>query len=335
VFRLINYTSHKQVIRQTVSIAFVQGSLAGAVNKELDAHALLAQADISPDLLGSTQSRISLAKYSAFWRTLAARLGDEFLGDSPLQMEAGTLSMLCHSVIHDEKLGSALRHTLQFFSFLFTDIGVSLVRDDNYTRIKIVNQAQPLRIFSHASFLQMLHGLASWLVGRRIPILKAGFCQTEPFYGAELRSVFCTNPHFDQASTFIVFGSHHPDAPIRQNRQLLKEFLRNAPASFLMESAHGNTSPEIIRRYLQHAAKEAKWPAVDTKARHLNMTSSTMRRHLDAQGEPYQLIKNDPRNSVTDIASELGFTEPSAFYRAFKKWSGQSIATLRGRLRSC
>ncbi|MNF17289.1 Helix-turn-helix domain protein [compost metagenome] len=38
--------------------------------------------------------------------------------------------------------------------------------------------------------------------------------------------------------------------------------------------------------------------------------------------------------SVSDIAAELGFAEPSALYRAFRKWTGVSLAEHRRNLQA-
>ncbi|MNP43174.1 DNA-binding transcriptional regulator AraC [compost metagenome] len=35
--------------------------------------------------------------------------------------------------------------------------------------------------------------------------------------------------------------------------------------------------------------------------------------------------------SIGDIAEQLGFQEPSAFHRAFKKWTGESPGRYRAR----
>ncbi|MNV65291.1 DNA-binding transcriptional regulator ChbR [compost metagenome] len=36
--------------------------------------------------------------------------------------------------------------------------------------------------------------------------------------------------------------------------------------------------------------------------------------------------------SIAEIAEQAGFQEPSAFHRAFKKWTGQSPGSYRARL---
>jgi AraC-like DNA-binding protein len=35
------------------------------------------------------------------------------------------------------------------------------------------------------------------------------------------------------------------------------------------------------------------------------------------------------RRSVADLAADIGFSEPSAFHRAFHKWTGKSPALFR------
>ena len=59
-----------------------------------------------------------------------------------------------------------------------------------------------------------------------------------------------------------------------------------------------------------------------------------MRRRLKQEGHTYQSLKDDLRRDVAiaelqdtdrtiaDIALAVGFAEPSAFHRAFRKWTG-------------
>jgi AraC-like DNA-binding protein len=37
----------------------------------------------------------------------------------------------------------------------------------------------------------------------------------------------------------------------------------------------------------------------------------------------------DPRRSITDITFSLGFSQPSAFTRAFKRWTGVNPSDYR------
>jgi ATP phosphoribosyltransferase regulatory subunit len=73
----------------------------------------------------------------------------------------------------------------------------------------------------------------------------------------------------------------------------------------------------------------------------LHMSVSTLRRRLLDEGTSYQKIKDDsrkeaalnymnsPQLSISDVASLMGFDEPSAFFRSFKKWTGMTPGEYR------
>ena len=75
-------------------------------------------------------------------------------------------------------------------------------------------------------------------------------------------------------------------------------------------------------------------PLLSEAAKHLGMSTQTVRRHLIAEGYTFQKIKDDARRdmsihliavkeqSIESIAFQLGFSESSTFIRAFKKWTG-------------
>jgi AraC-like DNA-binding protein len=73
----------------------------------------------------------------------------------------------------------------------------------------------------------------------------------------------------------------------------------------------------------------------------LNMSARTLRRRLEKEGTSYQRIKDNARRdaaitllsrekmTVSDVAEQVGFSDPSAFHRSFKKWTGLSPGEYR------
>lgn len=318
----------------TISIRFVDEALVGACERGLEVVDLLNQAGISPELLSAPQARVSSAHYGALWHLIARRLDDEFFGMDRRAMKVGSFTLLCHSVIHCDTLERALRRALRFLRLLLDDIGGELERSDDLARLVIVEPAQaPLRAFAYGTFLIMLHGLACWLVGRRIPLLHAGFRCAEPDFSAEWRVLFSPDLRFEQACTEAILPAAYLDMPNVQNERTMKAFLRSAPANFLVKYRNSDSLVARIRRQLRHQPP-ASWPDFETLAWQLHCSVSTLRRHLLEEGRSYQAIKDDlrldlaisqlchTRKSVLDIALDLGFAEASAFHRAFKKWTG-------------
>ena len=82
-------------------------------------------------------------------------------------------------------------------------------------------------------------------------------------------------------------------------------------------------------------------PKLDEAAKHLGLSSRSLRRKLAESGTSYQKILDDIRlkmatrlikETETPIASsayELGFGNASDFGRAFRKWTGQLPSTMR------
>jgi AraC-like DNA-binding protein len=84
-------------------------------------------------------------------------------------------------------------------------------------------------------------------------------------------------------------------------------------------------------------------PSEEVLAQQLNMSGRTLQRKLGELGLTYgqvlaetryelaQRYLDDPNRSVTEITFLLGFSEHSAFTRAFKRWSGQAPTAYRNR----
>ena len=153
-----------------------------------------------------------------------------------------------------------------------------------------------------------------------------------PLYeGPELR--------FDQAHCGIYLDGQALDTPIgRADPQTLR--LLTDMAEQQLREADAETSLEGALRalLLDHLAAP---PKLDDAARILNLSPRSLRRKLAESGTSYQGVLDAVRLAVasrlireTDrpiaaIGYELGFTNPSDFGRAFKKWSGQPPSAYR------
>ena len=225
---------------------------------------------------------------------------------------------------------------------ILDDISGTLTREAGEASISLRerNTGGPRRIFGNEVLLLLLHGVACWLVGRRIPILRAEFGYPEPDHGAEYRLMFCDDLSFGMPFTRIVFDEDCLELGIVQDERTVKEFLRTAPENIVTKYKNvSGVSARIRRRLRQMLPGDV--PDFDSLASELNMTSATLRRRLSEEGASYQEIKDQLRRdlairylshsdrSVMDIALELGFSERSAFHRAFQKWTGASPGEFR------
>ncbi|KPF68675.1 hypothetical protein IP84_08470 [beta proteobacterium AAP99] len=87
-------------------------------------------------------------------------------------------------------------------------------------------------------------------------------------------------------------------------------------------------------------------PSDEDLAAHLAMSSRTLHRRLQAEGLSFSRLLDDTRRdlaqrylresgrTVTDVTFLLGFSEQSAFSRAFKRWTGVAPSEFRARSQS-
>jgi AraC-like DNA-binding protein len=326
----------------TVAICFVEAALEAVRARHLDEGELLTRVGLSPSLLQSPQARVSAEHYGKLWRLVAATLDDEFFGQDSRRMKSGSFAMLCHSVLGCRTLRHALERSLRFYGLILDDISGTLERSRGEAGIALKERRNggPSRVFGHEVLLLLLHGVACWLVGRRIPILRAEFGYPEPAHSGEYRVMYCSDLSFDRPHTRIAFDESYLALPIVQDERTVKEFLRTAPENIVTKYKNGSSVSARIRRRLRQLLP-GEVPDFDTLAAELIMTPATLRRRLHEEGASYQEIKDQLRRdlaisylshsdrSVMDIALEVGFSERSAFHRAFQKWTGVSPGEFR------
>ena len=145
----------------------------------------------------------------------------------------------------------------------------------------------------------------------------------------------------------MYFDSEYLRAPVVHTESSLEEFLRTAPYQLLVMSPEHMESnmAEQVRAMIGHDFSQG-FPAFDTIAHALHMSSPTLRRRLRREGVTFQQLKDDCRReaaisylrdseeSINAIAYLTGFTDPSAFHRSFKKWLGMTPGAFRDQSRS-
>ncbi len=320
--------------KNTVSIHFVKSAIHKLQKQEFDIKEILLSSGIDPILLHNPEARVEVVQFSRLWLNVARSLNDEFFGQDSHGMKVGSFAFLCRTLIHCKTLKIALQTMLRFFNLLLNDYKSELVIEGQYCHIRIeeIKKLDSAHVFGHETLLILQHGIACWLVGRRIPILQAGFAYSEPDYSQEYHLMYSQELLFDQPFTSFGFDSQYLNLPLIQNEKTVQTFIQQAPANIVLKYKNHSSFSATIRKILR-ATASSEWPDFDYFAKHLNMTRSTLHRRLEEEGLPFQKIKDQlrcdmamtalaqSRQSVMEISTELGFAEPSAFHRAFKKWA--------------
>ena len=121
---------------------------------------------------------------------------------------------------------------------------------------------------------------------------------------------------------------------------LLGEFAR------AIEQRRSDPPRSAFRRSVEErteALLESGEARIDAVARTMGLSRQTLYRRLKAEGVTFEGLLDRVRHrlalklirdeglAVKEAAWRLGFSDPSAFSRAFKRWTGKSPRDLRGR----
>jgi AraC-like DNA-binding protein len=131
----------------------------------------------------------------------------------------------------------------------------------------------------------------------------------------------------------VTFSARLLQAPVVRNELDLAGFLSVAPYHLVIKPAVSDTSVSVrIQELLGRDLLEP--PDFEALTRMLNMSARTLRRRLEKEGSSYQRLKDNTRRDaaisllsrtrlpIAEIAARVGFSDPSAFHRSFKKWTG-------------
>ncbi|MFZ6046585.1 AraC family transcriptional regulator [Pseudomonas sp. CR3202] len=325
---------------RTIASHFVRAALRGAVRNGVDCGALLRGAGIQPALLEEPRARVAPEQFARLMQLIWETLDDEFMGLARQPSKRGTFAMMCHAIIHCRTLEKALTRGALFYGLFPYPPDIRLERDGDFVMLTLNDSAllDPDH-FLVESLLMIWHRLGSWLIGQRIRLEEATFDYAEPTHASEYELLFPTARRFNAPRTGLRFHARYLAMPLLQDERTLKHFLEDSPADLLARPDGGDSLTSQIRRLLGRDCRT--WPDLETVAQQLHISPQTLRRHLREEGSSFQELKDHLRRdlaiyhlgrdelSIQDIAEQLGFSEPSAFHRAFKKWTGLTPGAYR------
>ncbi|KIZ16701.1 AraC family transcriptional regulator [Streptomyces natalensis] len=337
--------------RLTIAMHFVRAALSGARRRGIDTLPLLQTARIPPLLPADERARVTPEQFTRLIKALHHATDDEFLGLGPYPSRRGTFAMMCHACLGCHDLGAALERAARFYA-LFPggpEMAVTLRTGPDGASEAVFSVRNDLRPYDHGQFLAeciliIWHRLAGWLIGRRIPLHWAQFAHREPPHAAEYGMLFGCPVEFGARHTAAGWDPHWLAAPVVRDEAALTAMLRRAPADLLSRRDWGTTVAEQVRRTLDRALRApspARLPEAAEVAARLAVSPATLRRRLQAEGTSYRHLKDAVRRDaaisaltaghepIAELAARMGFSEDTAFLRAFRRWTGTTPGAFR------
>lgn len=194
--------------------------------------------------------------------------------------------------------------------------------------------------FSLAAFLKLLRNA----LGDSIAPRKVYFSHPCKKPRSRYVKVFGPEVSFNQEQDCMFFSANLLGMPLSDSDPQLLTILREHADSQLQQLKVDNNLVQQAKLIIS-TSLASNDSGADTLANMLHMTTRTLNRHLRENGTTYKKLREEvivelamesltnTDASLTDIADKLGYTESSAFVRAFKRMTGTTPAAYRKNIR--
>jgi AraC-like DNA-binding protein len=310
-------------------------ALAGlAIRNGWDADELMLSAGIAPQTLRNRGSRVTPEQVGRLVKALACAADDEMLGLGAAAVPPGTLRMLGHALLGAADLGHAVQRFQDFKRALPGIPGIDLVAPGATARLsfEISAFARPMGVLVD-TVLAVTHRIMAWATNSRIQLERVELPHALALDIDDYDIVFGAPVVSNAAEPALIFPATVLVSPIVRTQEDLDNFSRNAMAEIVSRRDYALLFEDQVRRILEDCKTRQWLDAEDTAAR-LAISPQTMRRKLRQEGSSFSQIREDVRRhaaitslaigqeSIAALSRRLGFSEPSAFTRAFRRWTG-------------
>jgi AraC-like DNA-binding protein len=187
-------------------------------------------------------------------------------------------------------------------------------------------------LISTVATLTVIHKIT----GLKIRPVEVSFAHVGPEYIEPYEDFFSCKVQFGRNFNRLVFRSEDLDAKSLKADKSINRFMMER----LKEEADGvEVSADKLLNDTRNLIKDALPSGIPTASeigKHLGMSTRTLSRRLSEKGYSYQALVQNTKHkistelltqsseTVSEIAFQTGFSEQSAFNRAFRRWEGQS-----------
>ncbi len=340
----------------TVSSYFVKAALAKLTDQPQLKAQLLAENQIDAERLHSARARIKGEAFANLLRDAMQAMEDEQLGYGNAPQPLGSWATATQLCLSAETLGEALRRLARFYRLIpwgietriehrqrskKEDKGKQEEKGDGETLFIMSSTADwDFAPYIFESFLFYVYRYSNWLIKQPINLKAVSFRFPKPPQSSEYPRLFRSEAFlFEQEHNALVFPSAVLNQRIDRSSEQLESFLNHTNLAMLAQNFPLSNWQQRVEKALSLRLSEN--PGITDIAAALEVHPHTLRSHLKKEGLQFKEVKEQLRRelavkllrsdrlSVEDVALQLGFSETSAFSRAFKQWYQQSPLAYR------
>ncbi|WP_245901368.1 AraC family transcriptional regulator [Simplicispira suum] len=320
----------------SVSLSWVNTVVAAAERQGVSSAELLARAGVAHERLSAP--RWPVDDITRLWRAAAELTGDAAFGlNTGRQVGPGSFNVVSFILLSSATLRSAIAQ-LQEYQRLISDGGRFQTLAGDQRSWLIYHPLQGSLAFSPHQVESVLAAavcFSRWVTGKPVQPVRVQFSHGQigplPAYARALGA----EVQFEQAFNGLLLENAVLDAPLPQADAELAQLHRAHAAAQLAALS----APALLRSQVEQwlsGALAGSVPGRAQAAQQFGLGERAFARRLQGEGVRYAELVDGVRHalacqavagggeSFARIARRLGFSEASAFNRAFRRWTGRT-----------
>ncbi|MEN6463009.1 MAG: AraC family transcriptional regulator [Syntrophomonas sp.] len=296
---------------------------------------LLKSAGINPCLFDSPDNKITSYQVHKLLLKLVSLTNNENIGlELGKSLSKGFSNILGYILMNCRTLGDAAEKYCLYEKLVDT-AGITTVKIDGSLATMSVTIIDNILVDNRQYSDYKISGLLSYikvLTGNNMGLHCAHFRHQQPPDLSAYQRIFQSPVYFARQNNALVFDKKLLQLPIVEpNFNLLDLFEKTAQEALKSEYDHETFTSRVARIILEEMNREI--PPIEAVARRLAVSVRSLQSYLHKEHTSFSEIANEIRKgialqclrdkniSINEIAYIVGFSEASAFHRAFKKWT--------------
>lgn len=156
-----------------------------------------------------------------------------------------------------------------------------------------------------------------------------------PQDSAPFTKYYGATPKFGAPLYELIYAPGLVDLPVATFNSRLRDYFDEECRRLVSQMAAGSSTVEQVRKQLI-AAMDGGDTSIEAVAKKLGTSARSLQRRLSEESSRYNDLLSEVRAefakrylargsiSASEVAYLLGFTEPPAFFKAFKRWTGMT-----------
>ena len=308
-------------------------------NEGLDPKTVLDRVGIPQSALEDTQTRFPARRFHALWRVASEATGDPAIAlRVSTTVKANALGIIGYLASASESRRNAFELVRGLTPLLWEDVECDLESGSEvaFIRCRTGSDTQ-VSHFTTEYAIGLTVTMSRVLGAGRSDPLEARFSYSAPAYADEYERILRLPIRFDAGEDGVLFPISMMDSLNPSADAALRQLLERYAAVQLARIPTSTRFSQRVRACILSMLPLGSLTG-DAVAAQFSMSSRTLRRRLQQEATSYQEILDDVRaelarhylkrekRGIEEVAFLLGFSDPSAFSKAFRRWTGHTPA---------